>query len=180
MTLSFANPVSLVTGIFTSGPSAAAKRAPFEVCAGSLVNGELQGIEFHGQEDINGLYEYEVTVATEEDPDEIHTAPNWYALFPFQREYRRVRVGKKAAYVNLAASLRHLLSSYLGAGSQDMKKRARGFRRHTNAACAEPMRGYAQDAGSTWVNAASPASGRALFATRSSKCRAEPPASPQQ
>jgi uncharacterized protein involved in type VI secretion and phage assembly len=73
MTLAFASPVSLITGIFDPGASTAAKRAPFELCAGSFVNYELEVISFRGEERVNDVFEYEVTFATEEDPDAIHS-----------------------------------------------------------------------------------------------------------
>jgi hypothetical protein len=70
MTLAFASPVSLMTGIFGTGSSTAAKSAPFELRAGSF---ELKVISFRGEERVNDIFEYEVTFATEEDPEAIHS-----------------------------------------------------------------------------------------------------------
>lgn len=68
------NPISLITGIFDGGPGANAKIAPFELRAGSFVNYELEVISFRGQEQVNDVYEYDVTFATEVSPDALHTS----------------------------------------------------------------------------------------------------------
>lgn len=67
------NPISLITGIFDGGSSASAKKAPFELRAGSFVNYELEVVSFRGRERVNDVYEYDVTFATEVSPDALNT-----------------------------------------------------------------------------------------------------------
>ncbi len=70
------DPVSLITGLFdgdASGKPGLNKRAPFELRAGALTQGELEVITFRGRERVNDVYAYDVTFVTQAPPDTIHT-----------------------------------------------------------------------------------------------------------
>ncbi len=67
------NPTSLISGALSMGGLSPDWTQPFELAAGSFVSNELTVVQFRGQEQVNDVYEYNVTFSTDVSPDTLHT-----------------------------------------------------------------------------------------------------------